>query len=72
METHFASPQRADPKVLNHQIETVASSAIINALLKITDGLLAILNEHRQIIALNENLLSMLGIDDSETAMGLV
>jgi len=71
MDTYFASPQRADPQELTRQIETVHSSAILNSLLTIVDGLLAVLNEHRQIIALNENLLSMLGIDDAKTALGL-
>ena len=71
MDTYFASPQRADPQELRRQIETVHSSTILNSLLKIVDGLLGVLNEHRQIIALNKNLLSMLGIDDTKAALGL-
>ncbi|MCP4369989.1 MAG: sensor histidine kinase, partial [Deltaproteobacteria bacterium] len=34
-------------------------------------GLLAVLNEHRQIVALNDSFLQMLGIDDPSKALGL-
>ncbi|RJP86421.1 MAG: sensor histidine kinase [Desulfobacteraceae bacterium] len=71
MDTCFAPPERADHQTLAGQIDAVNHSPILNSLLEIVDGLMAILNEHRQIIALNQNLLSMLGIEDASEALGL-
>lgn len=71
METYFASPQKAEPYELAHMAKSVNENQLLNSLLQIVDGCLAILNEHRQIIAVNKNLLNMLGIDTEEIALGL-
>lgn len=71
METYFASPQKATPHELVHMVESVNNNLILNSLLQIVDGCLVVLNEHRQIITVNKNLLNMLGIDDAETVLGL-
>lgn len=39
--------------------------------MNITSGLLAVLNKDRQILAINETLMKMLGIEDAEKALGL-
>ncbi len=71
METYFASPQKADPFEIQQMIDMVTEDRVLNSLLQIVDGCLAVLNEHRQILALNKNLLNELGIDDAENALGL-
>ncbi|MFZ2631583.1 MAG: ATP-binding protein [Desulfosalsimonadaceae bacterium] len=71
MDTCFAPPQRADLQTLAGQIDAVNHNPVLNSLLEIVDGLVAVLNEHRQIIALNHHLLHMLGIEDPAEALGL-
>jgi len=71
METHFASPERATPGELYREIHTAGANPVIDALLKTVSGILAILNEHRQILAINDSLLRMLGIDDAKKILGL-
>ncbi len=43
----------------------------MNALLKTASGVLVVLNEDRQIVALNHRFLEQLGIEDAEQALGL-
>ena len=70
-DTCFAPPQRADLQTLAGQIDAVNHDPVLNSLLEIVDGLVAVLNEHRQILALNHQLLQMLGIEDPAEALGL-
>lgn len=46
METHFATPQKADPQQLVQMVNSVNKNLILNSLLQIVDGCLAVLNEH--------------------------
>ena len=71
MDTYFASPERAGPEELASEIEIISSNPIMTGLLNSVSGLLAVLNEHRQIVALNDAFLKMLGIEDPKTALGL-
>jgi len=71
METYFAQPEKADPEALSAEIMAVSISPVVSGLLHSTGGLLAILNEHRQVVAINDSFLKMLGIDDPEEALGL-
>ncbi len=71
MDTYFASPERIGDKNLDDQIEMVSRSPLVSGMLQSISGVLAILNEHRQIIAVNEAFLEMLGIDDPQQALGL-
>jgi K+-sensing histidine kinase KdpD len=71
METFFASPERLSDSDLQKEIEIVSNHSVIDGLLHSVSGLLAILNEHRQILALNESLMEMLGITDAGQALGL-
>lgn len=70
-DTHFAPAERAKNTDLAAEIEIVSKSPIVSGLLHSISGLLAILNEHRQIIALNDSFLQMLGIDDPAKTLGL-
>lgn len=71
MDTFFASPEKASAEDLAAEVGFVCHNSIVTGLLEITDGLLAVLNEHRQIIALNEALLEALGITDQKEVLGL-
>lgn len=71
MHTYFAQAERADEKELTAKIEMVNNSPVMSGLLLLIGGLLAILDEHRQIIAINDSFLKMLGINDPSEALGL-
>lgn len=71
METFFAPAERADEQVLQQQVEWVHNSPLINGLMRVSGGLLAVLNEQRQILALNDALLTALGLDDAGVTLGL-
>jgi len=71
MDTYFASPDRSTDKELAAEIKTVGSNPVISALLQSISGLLAIVDRNRQIIAVNDSLLNMLGLDDPQQVLGL-
>jgi signal transduction histidine kinase len=71
MKTYFAPPERASERDLDIEIGLASRSPVMSGLLQSVGGLLAILNEHRQIIALNDEFLRTLGIDDPKEALGL-
>ncbi len=71
MDTHFALAERADERELQAEIECVNKSSVVDGLLHTVSGMLAVLNEYRQVVALNTSLMEMLGIDDPKQALGL-
>ena len=71
MDTYFAPAERANEKEIVAEIEIVSKNPLVSGLLHSISGLLAVLDEHRQIIALNDSFLQMLGIDDPTKALGL-
>lgn len=71
VKTFFASPGRSTEELLAAEIAYINSYPIVTGLLDSIGGLLAILNEHRQLIALNDPLLSTLGVADPQAALGL-
>ena len=71
MKTYFASPERADEQELAAAVVFASKNPIIAGLLSSVGGLLAVLDEHRQIVALNDEFLQMLGIDDPAAVLGL-
>ena len=71
MDTYFAPAKRANEKELASEIEIVSKNPIVSGLLHSISGLLAVLDEHRQIVALNDSFLQMLGIDDPEKVLGM-
>ena len=71
MKTFFAPAERLEREALIPDISAVAVNPIIKALLNTVSGMLAVLNEHRQILALNDGFLKLLGISDAESALGL-
>lgn len=71
METYFAPAPRTERRRLKNQIATISNNRIMNTLLKTVAGLLVIINEDRQIVAINHEFLDTLGITDAEAALGL-
>ena len=71
MNTHFASPQRTSPEELSKEIEAVSSNPVVSGLLHSVNGLLAILDGNRQIIATNDSFMEMLGVKDHKDLLGL-
>ena len=71
MQTYFAPAERSSDSQLRTEIEEVSQSPLMDSLLTLTSGLLAVLNERRQILALNESLLETLGAGDAARILGL-
>ena len=71
MNTYFATPERVTESELADEIEFVSQNPVISGLLHSVGGLLAILDEHLQVVALNETFLNMLGLDHPEQTLGL-
>ncbi|MBU1171026.1 MAG: HAMP domain-containing histidine kinase [Proteobacteria bacterium] len=71
MDSFFAPAQRATPTELATEIEIVSRYPVVSGLLQAINGLMAVVDEHRQIVALNNSFLNMLGIDDPDTVLGL-
>ncbi len=71
MDTYFAPAERANEKEIATEIEIASKNPLVSGLLHSISGLLAVLDKNRQIIALNDSFLEMLGIDDPAKALGL-
>jgi len=71
METQFLPAKRTDVRVFNQQVEDVSKSPVMTALLDTMAGLLVVLNEDRQVVAINDAFLATLGIDDPDRVLGL-
>lgn len=71
MDTFFAPAERTSEDVLHEEIVGLASHPVLQELLHGINALIAILDEHRQVIALNESFLRNLGIDDAQAVLGL-
>lgn len=71
METYFAPAKRTERRKFGNQVEVVSQSPLMNTLLQTMAGLLVVLNEDRQIVALNHVFLDALGIDNPEELLGL-
>jgi len=69
--TWFLEPERATTPRLAAQIAIASSSPIIDALLKTGAGAVAVLNDRRQVIALNASYLALIGVDEPGAALGL-
>lgn len=71
MSTNFAEPKRVSEQDLCSEIARVNQSPVVTGLLQSISGLLAVLDEHRQIIAFNDSFMKMLGIADPSEVLGL-
>uniref|UniRef100_UPI004055A879 sensor histidine kinase n=1 Tax=Candidatus Electronema sp. TaxID=2698783 RepID=UPI004055A879 len=71
MHSYFASPERTDQETLAAELDFAGRNPVISGLLSSVGGLLAVLDEHRQIVALNDGFLQMLDIEDPASILGL-
>jgi signal transduction histidine kinase len=69
--THFAPVERAAPGDLQDDVSILHESPFIDGLMQAAGGFLAVLNEQRQILAINDSFLRRLGIEDVKTVFGL-
>lgn len=69
--TYFASPERTEPANLENKIKLVSKNPLVDSLLKSVSGIIAVLDENRQIISVNEEFLKILGIDSFYEIAGL-
>lgn len=70
-ETYFAPPETATESELLAEIEIVTQNPLVSGLLQSISGLLAVVDEHRQVVAANNSILKMLNIDKQEKILGL-
>ena len=71
VETYFAPVRRTDRREFENQIVDISHNPIMNTLLKTVSGLMVVLNEDRQIVAINHAFLESIGITDPEKVLGL-
>jgi len=70
MRTYFADPDRDFSDSIKEQVTFLSQNPVLNSVLQSSSGLLAILNEKRQILAVNTELCSFLGIEKPEELFG--
>lgn len=70
-DTYFAPPEKTERRKFRNQIESISKDPLITALLTTIAGLLVVLNEDRQIVALNHAFLEAIGFTNPEEALGL-
>ena len=69
--TYFAPAERASPEEIAAQVRLITDSPVTDGILRAADSLLAVLNEQRQVVSVNEHLLEWLGIEDASTLLDL-
>ncbi|MDD2365776.1 MAG: PAS domain-containing sensor histidine kinase [Desulfuromonadaceae bacterium] len=67
----FAPPERSDNLELTRQQVTINNAAFITALLDAVPDMMLVLNNNRQIVAVNKRLLSMFGVNNPSIIIGL-
>ncbi len=60
----FAPPARASREELEQEVRLVAAHPLIEAVLEAFDGLILVLNDRRQVVAVNDQVLSRLGFQE--------
>ncbi len=71
MKTYFAPSERADEKTLTFEVDMVSRNPVVSGLLHSVSGVIGILNEQRQVIAVNDSFLEMLGVTNPKKCLGL-
>lgn len=70
-ETFYAPAARASETALRKAVAVASHNPVIDTVMRAFGGLVAVLNENRQILAVNSALLQALGIEDAQEALGL-
>ena len=71
MDTYFAPAQRTERWKFKNQIANISQNPLMDTLLKAAAGLLVVLNEDRQIVAINHAFLQKLDQEKAEEVLGL-
>jgi K+-sensing histidine kinase KdpD len=71
METYFASPEKSTENELQEKIAVINKNQFVANLVKSLSGMLAIIDEHRQVVAVNDDLVKTFGWDSSYEVFGL-
>ncbi|HTY21209.1 MAG TPA: hypothetical protein VMC44_06190, partial [Geobacteraceae bacterium] len=69
--TYYAPAERATDQELASDITAISHNPIVDGLMHVANGLFAVLNEHRQVLAINESFLKLMGLEDAATILGL-
>jgi signal transduction histidine kinase len=70
--TGYSAPlPRVSKELLRHQVAGICSSPVMETLLRTSAGLMLVVNESRQIVAINKAFLESIGIADVEGVLGL-
>ncbi len=70
-ETYFAPAARAGRQEMEQVLATLNQNPLVDMFLKMANGLVAVLNVQRQILAVNLALLEALGVSDGAQVLGL-
>ena len=68
--SYFAPAERDDIPVIRSELELIMDNPVLNTLLSSIGGLVAVLNDKRQILMVNQSLLKQLGISDIDCILG--
>lgn len=71
MDTFFATPHRISGEPLVAEINQVTASPVVSGLLGAVGGVLAVLDKHRQIVAVNHTFMQFLQVENIEDVLGL-
>jgi len=69
--THFAAPERASYRELLQLSEQALANPILAAVLETVSGYVLVIDEHRQIVAANQAILSLLEAKRGDSLLGL-
>lgn len=62
---------RSSEDAIEQQVSTALGSPVVDTLMRLFGSIVAVLNEHRQILAVNVTLLRLLGVEDTAAIIGL-
>ncbi len=71
LETNHASAERADNETVKAHFEQLQEDATLNIVLDAMPQHVAVLNEHRQVIAANTSLVDLFGLDQVDKILGM-
>lgn len=69
VQTYYASPERANPEKIQEQV-AIFRAALLAEMLDVVSEIVLVLNQCRQIIHVNKNLLELLSISNRESVFG--
>jgi len=71
MHTYFASPYRSQFDELERDFDLISRNPVIDGLMSFVGGFFAVLNQNRQVVALNNSFFELIGLDDPSRFFGL-